>query len=136
MHQSLVGTIHHDQAASGDVTVDGGEATEDDVEEHAESVLTNPVPGRVKVAGLERVEDRHDTVEIGLAMLLEYAVDAELQGDVELLLRIGQAVAFAVVLAELLRASVSSDEANDAVDAHSQCRRCASWLQRRAGPPS
>ena len=37
-------TVHDGNAASSDLTVDGSKAAEDDVVEHEQSILANPVP--------------------------------------------------------------------------------------------
>jgi hypothetical protein len=47
----------------------GGEAAEENVIEHKNGVLANPVPGRVEVMGFERVENRLDTFDISVAVL-------------------------------------------------------------------
>jgi hypothetical protein len=61
-----------------DLTIDGSEAAEESVVEHRESVSANPVPGRVKVSGFERVENGLDAIKLSVAVLTRDAVQQSL----------------------------------------------------------
>ena len=78
-NQVGIRTVHDRNAARGDLTIDSGEATKDDVIEHEKSVLTNPVPGRVEVAGLESVKRRLNTVDVRVAVLAGDGIQAGLE---------------------------------------------------------
>lgn len=99
IHDRRIDPVHDCNTAIGDLAVDGGEAAEDDVVEHHESVLADPVPRRVEVASLEGVEDGLNTVEVGVAVLASDAVDAGLEsGDVCLLLVVSNLASTRVAL--------------------------------------
>ena len=52
IHQQVrIGMVEESDALSDDFTVHSGEVTEDNVVVHDESILANPVPGRVKAMG-------------------------------------------------------------------------------------
>ena len=72
-------TVHDGNAASGNLTIDGSQAAEDDVVEHEQSVLSNPVPRRVEMTGLQSVEDRLDAVNVRIAVLAGNGVQARLE---------------------------------------------------------
>lgn len=73
---------------------------EHDVVEHAESVLADPVEGRVEVTGLEGLEDGLNTVDVIFAVLTGNGVELILQSGGLSLLRVSCAVAFASVAAK------------------------------------
>ena len=72
-------TVHDLDATRGDLTIDSGEATKDDVVEHEKGILTDPVPGRIEVASLERIETGLDTIDIQIAMLSCNSVETSLK---------------------------------------------------------
>src|SRR6266702_2464553 len=59
-----VGAIHDSDTTSSDFAVHVSKASEEDIVEHENRVLTNPVPGRIEVAGLERIEDRLNAIYV------------------------------------------------------------------------
>ena len=102
-----VGAVHDGNAASGDLAVDGGETSEDDIVEHEKRVLTDPVPRRVEVASLERVERGLDAVHVAVAVLLRDTVELGLQsGRASLLL----------VVRDLASTRIASEVAHEEVD--------------------
>ena len=125
IHEIGIRTVHDSDAASGDFAIDSGETAEDDVVEHEEGILTDPVPRGVEVASLEHVEDGLDTVDVGLAVLATDGVETGLKllcarllcivfdltrtrvptevAHVELHLLGGEAVLVSLELEELLR---------------------------------
>jgi hypothetical protein len=74
-----VGTVHETDALADNLTVDGLETAENDVEVHAESILASPVPRGVVGSGLERSEDRLDTGSIEVTMLSSPEIKLSLQ---------------------------------------------------------
>jgi hypothetical protein len=61
-----IGTVHNGDATHGDLTIDGGEAAEENenVIEHKNGILANPVPGRVEMTSFKRVENGLNTFNI------------------------------------------------------------------------
>jgi hypothetical protein len=53
-------------------------AAEENVIEHKNGILANPVPGRVEVTGFKRVENGLDTFDISVAVLTPDAVQSSL----------------------------------------------------------
>lgn len=72
-------TVHDLDTLRCDLTIDGSEATEDDVDEHQQSILSDPVLRRVKVSRFERIEDGLDAIEVYIAMLTLDRVESSLQ---------------------------------------------------------
>jgi hypothetical protein len=73
-----IGTVHDSDATRSDLTIDGGEAAEENVIKHKNGVLANPVPGRVEVSGFKRVENGLNTFNIGVSVLTPNAVQLSL----------------------------------------------------------
>jgi len=65
-----IGTVVECDVSSGDFTVYSSEATGDDVVVHHESILTNPIPGRVETAGLQWVKHRLNPFYIKVPVFL------------------------------------------------------------------
>uniref|UniRef100_A0A4E9ENN5 Uncharacterized protein n=1 Tax=Gibberella zeae TaxID=5518 RepID=A0A4E9ENN5_GIBZA len=80
-----VGAVHETDALADNLTIDGLETAEDDVEVHAEGILTSPVPGGVVGSGLEGSEDRLDTGSIEVTMLGSPEINLGLQDLLRLL---------------------------------------------------
>jgi hypothetical protein len=55
-HEMRIGMVHDGDATCSNFTIDGGEAAEENIIEHENGVLANPVPGRAEVTDLKRVE--------------------------------------------------------------------------------
>ena len=100
-HQHRIGAVHDDEAARGDVAIDGGQTAEDDVEEEVDGVLADPVVDRVEVAGLERLEDGLDAVDVGVAVLAGDGVQLGLESERVRLLLVKRELASARVATEI-----------------------------------
>src|ERR1700761_449737 len=74
-----VGTIHDSDTTSSDFTVHGGKTSKEDIVEHENRILTNPVPGRIKVAGLECVKHRLNAIYVCVAVFARNAVEPGLE---------------------------------------------------------
>jgi hypothetical protein len=77
-HKFGIGTLQDCSAMRSDLTIDGGEAAEESVIEHKDSILANPVPGRVEVMGFKRVENGLNAINISVAVLTHDAVQPSL----------------------------------------------------------
>jgi phosphoribosylformylglycinamidine (FGAM) synthase PurS component len=73
-----IGTVHDGDTTRSDLTIDGGETAKENVIEHKDSVLANPVPGRIEVTGFKRVENGLNAINISVAVLTRDAVQPSL----------------------------------------------------------
>ncbi|RUP46911.1 LOW QUALITY PROTEIN: hypothetical protein BC936DRAFT_146379 [Jimgerdemannia flammicorona] len=86
LHQRRIGAVHDVKTPSSNVTVDDSELAKDDVIEHCESILANPVPVRVIPPGFEGAENWLDTVRVDIAVLSEPQINISLKLQRNLLL--------------------------------------------------
>ena len=59
-----ISMVHNGNATRSDLMIDGSKAAEENVVKHKDSVLLNPVSGRVGVMGLKGIENGLDTINI------------------------------------------------------------------------
>jgi len=71
-----VGTVEYIDTAGGDLAVDSGEFSVDDVVPHEQGVLSRPVPRGVESASFESIKSREDTVNIEIAVLATDGIQA------------------------------------------------------------
>ena len=64
-----VDAAHDDDTERGDVTVKSSDAPREGIVEHEQRILVHPVPRRIIVPGLERIEARLNDIELYSAML-------------------------------------------------------------------
>ena len=73
-----VHVVHDGDTASSDLVIHSGKTTENDVIEHEQSVLMDPVPRRIEVAGFENVKDQLDTIDIDVNVAVLAAIASSL----------------------------------------------------------
>ena len=66
--ESIICLIDDSNASRRNVAIDGRDVTVKDVVPHEESVLAYPIPGRVEVACLKRLEDGLNAINIAKAV--------------------------------------------------------------------
>jgi hypothetical protein len=67
---------HYGDTTGSDLTVDGSETASENIVEHEESVLTNPVSQGVDLTGLQRVKS---TVNMGPGIIVTAAEGSEVE---------------------------------------------------------
>jgi len=72
-----IGTVYDGDSTGGDLTIDSGEAAEENIVEH-ESVLTDPIP-RVEMASFERVENGLNAINVSVAMFTTDVIQSGLK---------------------------------------------------------
>jgi phosphoribosylformylglycinamidine (FGAM) synthase PurS component len=141
-----VSAVHNGDTAGSDLTVDGSETAEQNIIEHEESILTNPVPRRVEVTSLQRVKYGLDTVNIGVTVLTRNIVESSLKQRRASLFFVVENLALAGVTLQVARVEVDllvrelmllSLELEEFFAVHhSTCRRASCATARTAGRKS
>ena len=70
--------VHNGNATRSDLMINGSKAAEENVVEHKDSILPNPVPGRVEVMGSKGIENRLDAINISVTVLKRDVVQSSL----------------------------------------------------------
>ena len=74
-----IGTVYDGDSTGGDLTIDSGEAAKENIVEHEESVLTDPIPRGVEMASFERVENGLNAIDVSVAMFTTDVIQSGLK---------------------------------------------------------
>jgi hypothetical protein len=72
-------TVHNGDATGGDLRIDSGEVAKENIIEHEESVLMDPIPRGVEMASFEGVENGLDAIDVSVAMFATNVVQSDLK---------------------------------------------------------
>jgi hypothetical protein len=97
LEKGIICAIDDSNAASGDITVDGGDPAEENIIPHDEGILSNPIPRGIKVAGFERLEDGLNTRDVGVSVFVVDCVELGLESLDVGLLSVGSTVTLASI---------------------------------------
>ena len=100
-NERRVGSVDNGDTAGSDIPVDSGETSKNDVVEHEEGVLTDPIPRGVEMARLQRFEYGLDALNVQVTVLLSDVVEFGLKNQIVRSLVVVQSVAGTRVLIEI-----------------------------------
>ena len=73
-----IGTVYDGDSTGGDLTIDSGEAAEENIVGHEESILTDPIP-RVEMVSFEHVENGLNAIDVSVAMFMTDIIQSGLK---------------------------------------------------------
>ena len=85
LQERKVCTVHDQNVTSSNLAINSSQATEDDVVEHEQGVLINPIPRRVEVSVFERLENQLDIIDVSIVVLLRDRIQLGLEDSVVIL---------------------------------------------------
>jgi hypothetical protein len=67
-HQLRIDPVQDYQTSGSNVSVDSRQFSENDIKPHRQSILKNPIPGRIEMTSFESIENGLDSTDINVSV--------------------------------------------------------------------